>query len=71
MPEMWRKISSGIAITMVIYPAIIFVDMVVERLFNYIGVEKPFHIAHTWGTGWNQKLDIKFIVASDILLYVR
>ncbi len=36
------------------------------------GVIKPFHIAHTWGTGWNaDALNINYIVASDILLYVR
>jgi hypothetical protein len=36
------------------------------------GVEKPHHIPHTWGTGWKEEaLGIKYIVASDILLYVR
>jgi hypothetical protein len=31
----------------------------------------PRHIAHTWGTDWNAGiLGIKFVIASDILLYV-
>lgn len=52
---------------------------------NNTGLQPGVHIPHTWGTGWSSTLDkqpasvqehvhqhpIKFIIASDILLYVR
>lgn len=37
-------------------------------------MQAPRHIAHTWGAVWHQSaapLGLKYIIASDILLYVR
>lgn len=53
--------------------------------FTGPGLEPGIHIPHTWGTGWTATVDkqpqsvqdyvrdhpVKFIIASDILLYVR
>lgn len=46
-----------------------------EGLINEHDVD---HIPFTWGTGWkdtidakNKKYQFRFIIASDILLYVR
>ena len=52
--------------------------------FERNGLQQVPHIAHTWGKSWKedashiyaisdtfQKFNFKFIIASDILLYVR
>ena len=50
-----------------------------------LGLEAGVHVAHTWGTGWAQTVQqqpaavqqalrdapTQFVIASDILLYVR
>ncbi len=38
----------------------------------FVELSHPRHIPHTWGTQWNlESLGLHFIIASDILLYVR
>jgi predicted nicotinamide N-methyase len=41
--------------------------------FENNGLQSVPHIPHTWGTGWStpESLRIKYLIASDILLYVR
>jgi hypothetical protein len=60
----FNETQNGLFITHVILTLLLRVDFA-------SGLSEGRHIAHTWGEPWTLTEPIQFIIASDILLYVR